>query len=61
MTDSADRIALALERVATKLEGLVDKVEDHESRVRGLERWRWILVGAGSVIGAIGAWIAKHF
>lgn len=41
--------------ILVRLEEKVDKVlDDHEKRLRGLEKFRWLAVGAG-VVGGAGA------
>lgn len=40
----------ALARVETKVDDLREDKRDHETRIRSLERWRWVLVGGGVVI-----------
>jgi hypothetical protein len=48
-----------LTRIETKVDALVYDGSDIETRVRTLERWRWILAGGGGVISALLAWV-KH-
>lgn len=53
MTDGQD---VVLGRIETKLDRALLDLGDHERRLRALERWRFVVVGAGSTIGAtIGA------
>jgi len=54
-----DGIRSALERIETKLDILVGRVEDHEFRVRGLERLKYIATGVWMVLGAVVAWLAQ--
>lgn len=45
--------------ILVRLEEKVDKVlDDHEKRLRGLEKFRWLAVGAGIVGGASAAKVA---
>lgn len=50
MTDSQ-----RLVRIETLLEGLVKRDDDHEVRIRRLERWQWLATGlAGGIGGVLG-------
>jgi len=44
-------------RLDEKMNGLLEKITplaaDHESRLRTLERWRWIVIGVASGLSAI--------
>lgn len=48
-----------------KLEGLIEKVgqltDDHEKRIRSLERWRWITVGMSTVVATIMGYVVRIF
>lgn len=47
--------------IDAKLDQLLSAKDDHEARLRALERWRGILQGAWLVLGAAIAWVARHF
>jgi hypothetical protein len=50
MTDSQ-----RLVRIETLLEGITKGNADHETRIRQLERWRWLATGlAGGIGGVLG-------
>lgn len=38
---------------------LVAQGQDHETRIRALEKARWVLVGVASVVGILGSRIAE--
>ena len=46
--------------VDTKLTDSLKDVSDHESRIRALERFRFSLLGAGIVGGAVASWLINH-
>lgn len=50
-----------LGRIEAKLDSVIEDKADHEQRIRTLEKRSWQLAGAGGVLGALGAWFAKHF
>lgn len=50
---SSDEIQRSLGRIEGMLSPLVTKVTDQETRIRGLERWRWLLAGAFTVLSAL--------
>ena len=37
--------------IETKLDVLIGKKDDHETRIRKLEKWVWIVGGAAGAIG----------
>ena len=47
----SDSVEVILARIETKLDRVVSDFTDHEIRIRGLEKARWILVGAAAVTG----------
>lgn len=46
---SSDRLA----RIETKMDMYLTGHADHESRIRSLEKARWLLVGAGTIGGGL--------
>ena len=40
-----------LTRMETKLDAFQSSSADHESRIRGLERAKWMIVGGATVLG----------
>lgn len=52
-----------LVRIETKLDGLVqttgERGIDHETRLRALEKAKWLIVGAATVSGGAAGMIAK--
>lgn len=54
--DHEARLRALEHRAATPHEQHTDKLADHEIRLRGLERWRWLVTGiAAAGGGAVGA------
>ncbi|NIJ10633.1 hypothetical protein FHU38_000977 [Saccharomonospora amisosensis] len=51
-----DTVGERLATIETKLDLLIVKRDDHEIRLRKLERWAWVVAGAA---GAIGGSIAR--
>lgn len=44
----------------TKLDALLNQRDDHETRIRRLERWVWIATGAAAAIGsAVGSFVGN--
>ena len=43
--------------LAETMETVQEKQTDHEGRLRVLERWRWVIIGAVVVIGAAWQWV----
>jgi hypothetical protein len=52
MSDEETPVRLA--RIEEKLDQALDKLVDHENRVRFLERALWVAFGMASLLGAIG-------
>jgi hypothetical protein len=46
----ADEILQRLVRIETKLDGILREGRDHETRLRSVEKWRWLIVGGGAVV-----------
>ena len=54
----------AVSRIETKLDSRIGMTDDHEKRLRGLERHKWLQVGAATVVSscvAVGAAFAGLF
>lgn len=54
-------LAVSLAQAHAKLDALLADQADHETRLRALEKVRWIGHGIWLVLGAGLAWLAKHF
>jgi hypothetical protein len=52
-------IEATVARIETKLDGFINCVEDHEDRLRHLERGSWMARGILVLIGAAAGFIAK--
>lgn len=63
LQDMHKDVTKALERLAqidqrnTNADGIHT---DHEARLRMLERWKYTMIGASGVVGAIAGWIAQY-
>ena len=55
---SADHDLLV--RLDTKMDYIVNNDADKERRLRSLERWRWMLMGAATAAGAVAGYIAQY-
>jgi hypothetical protein len=47
--DSGVKVQLAV--ISTKLDVLIEQRTDHETRVRALERFKWVLLGVAAAAG----------
>ena len=47
------------EKIPTHVEWVERNLKDHESRLRTLEQFRWMVVGMVGLSGVIGAFIGK--
>jgi hypothetical protein len=55
-------ILIRLDERTRNMDKKVDQLtNDHESRLRSLERARWIVGGAASVVGIIGGYVIQFF
>ncbi|MFF0492895.1 hypothetical protein ACFYTQ_28035 [Nocardia sp. NPDC004068] len=54
--EEAERLA----RLETKVEQLVAGNVDHETRIRALERFRWVIASASGAAGVIGTQVASR-
>ena len=44
----------------TKLDALLNQRQDHETRIRRLERWVWVATGVAAAIGsAVGSYLGS--
>lgn len=62
MSDMREAVEVTVARIDVKLTQLVDQVakvsDDHERRIRDLEKWRWSLpAGIGIIANLIVEWI----
>lgn len=48
---SGERLVETLTRIEVKLDNSLTKIEDHESRLRAVERKLWIAMGAAGMVG----------
>jgi anti-sigma-K factor RskA len=52
-------------RLDEKVDGLHRKIDtltdDHEVRIRSLERWRWIVVGMSAIVASVITWASTFF
>lgn len=46
-----------VDKLSAKFDALEEKSDDHESRIRSLERKVWTAMGGGGVLGAVAGWI----
>lgn len=53
MPSEVEGLTERLARIETKLDMFVSGHNDHEVRIRALEKARWILVGAGTLGGGV--------
>lgn len=47
--------------INTKLDVLIEQRTDHEARIRGLERFKWVLIGLATASGGVWQVIATRF
>jgi len=61
--DKIIALEVAVARIETKIDTILgqhnDRLLDHETRLRGLEKARWWIAGAAGVLGAAGAQLAQ--
>lgn len=51
INDTLTRFRVEMIERLSRLEAKLDRVDDHESRIRKLERMIWVAAGAGAVLG----------
>ena len=51
ISDTLTNLRVEMVERLSKIETKLDRVEDHETRLRKLERMVWIAAGAGAVAG----------
>jgi hypothetical protein len=61
VTDSVDQIPVVLGRIETKLDRALEDVEDHEKRLRRVERRQAAMSGASATLGALIGAVGSHF
>ena len=47
------------EKIPTHVEWVERNIKDHETRIRSLEQWRWVLTGIAIASGGLGAWLSN--
>ena len=47
------------EKIPTHVEFVERNLKDHETRLRSLEQFKWVLVGLALASGGLGAFLAK--
>ncbi len=57
--DRLNDLLVSFARVEGKLDALTAARDDHETRLRTLEAWRWVQLGASAVSGGAVAGIVK--
>jgi len=50
-----------IKQMLAKIESSIAKIDDHEKRIKALETWRTLLIGAWSVISVLGYMIWQYF
>lgn len=61
MSDSIPTVGEQLAVINTKLDVLIEQRTDHETRIRALEQFKWVLVGVALASGGVGASVAQFF
>lgn len=61
MEVSNSDLAVSLGQAHTKLDQLIEQRQDHEARLRTLERALWIGHGVWLVLAGVIAWLSKKF
>lgn len=51
MTDAPLGIEAQLAVINTKLDLVLATRDDHETRIRGLEQFKWVFMGAAAILG----------
>lgn len=59
-TDQPMSMAERLAVMDTKLDILIEQRSDHEIRIRRLERWMWLVLGAGLAGGGAAGTVAAQ-
>jgi hypothetical protein len=52
-------VTILNERLPNHIDYTTRNLNDHETRLRILEQFRWMVVGMVGVSGFVGAWISK--
>lgn len=60
MTDPTPSVEAQLAVINTKLDLLITTRDDHETRLRSLEQFKWLLMGAAAAIGGSAGAIADR-
>ena len=63
MSDKLDdhiiRMTEQLGRMEGKIDATMPVITDHESRIRKLERYKWLQLGGAGVIGTVAGYLTK--
>jgi hypothetical protein len=49
-----------LVRIETKIDSIIDRGDDHEKRIRRLERALWLAIGAAPAAGGTAGWLYQQ-
>lgn len=52
-------VTILNERLPNHIDYTTRNLNDHESRLRILEQFRWMVVGMVAISGFLGAWLSK--
>jgi hypothetical protein len=52
-------VTILNERLPNHIDYTTRNLNDHESRLRVLEQFRWMVVGMVAISGFLGAWLSK--
>jgi hypothetical protein len=53
------QVAILNEKIPTHIDWVERNMKDHESRIRNLEQYKWLLVGVALASGGVGAFVAR--
>lgn len=60
MTDSTPSVEVQLAVMNAKLDLLLAGKDDHETRLRSLEQFKWLVVGAAAIAGGSAGSLAQY-
>lgn len=60
MTESNPSVEAQLAVINTKLDLLIAGKDDHETRLRSLEQFKWVFVGAAAMVGGSAGAISQY-
>lgn len=61
VTDPVPSVEAQLAAINVKLDLLIAGKDDHETRLRGLEQFKWLFIGASAASGASAGAIVSRF